>query len=72
MWWETKWGRPSRGDPRFERVPLAVHEEDALVDLMAEGGAVGIVDDADLQLRRLSAAVEAGRDPFAGWKGAPE
>ncbi|MCA9547605.1 MAG: hypothetical protein KC613_24550 [Myxococcales bacterium] len=50
---------------------MAVHEEDALVDMLAEGGPVGFVDTEDPELQRFEAAVEAGGDPFAGWRGAP-
>lgn len=53
--WEAKWGRPSRGEPLFEAVPLEVHAED-LVDL-AEVEEAEVMDEID----RLA---ELGIDPF--------
>ncbi len=53
--WEEKWGRPSRGEPLFECVPLELHAQDLV--RMDEIEDAQVMDEID----RLAAL---GLDPF--------
>lgn len=67
MAWEARYGVPSRGNPLFERVPLAQHVAD-LWDVLFPAGVEderGKLTTEDPVLAEIARCQREGRDPIA-------